>query len=119
MSYIPKLKGNKKHKGDGMRGRYVDPNKWKTGPDLHTREKYYAFLKHKAQAEWRGEDYELTWKDWQVLWPDELYARRGRSIDSLVLARKDWNGVWSLDNCETCTRREHFKRKKEFTDATK
>lgn len=119
MKYIPKPSGKKKHKGDGLRGRYVNPDKWITGPDINVRMKYYAFLKHRTQALWRGEEYELTWEDWQILWPDHKFEQRGRKITDLCLARKDYNGVWSLDNCETCTRRQHFKRRSEFERANK
>lgn len=108
--YLPKIKRNK-IKGDGKPGRYENPQSWKTGPDEHIREKYYAYLKHKAQCSFRGEQYELSWDDWQELWTDELFVRRGRKVDDLCLGRLDWNGVWSLENCFIQTRKEHFKQK--------
>lgn len=108
--YLPKLKRNKT-RGDGRQGRFVDPSMWKTGPDEFTREKYYAYLKHKAQCKFRNEQYELTWDDWQVLWTDDLFARRGRGVKDLCLCRADWDGVWKLDNCIIQTRRQHFEQK--------
>lgn len=113
MKYIPKPSGNKKHQGDGKRGRYVDPSKWITGPDINTRIKYYAYLKHKAQARYRSEPYALTWDDWQTLWTDELFEQRGRRVQDLVLVRRNRAESWNRNNCQICTRREHFKTRAE------
>lgn len=113
MKYVPQCK-NTKQKGDSKKGRYVDPNSWITGPDPFVREKYYAFLKHRSQAQYRGEDYQLTWEDWQTIWTDERFNKRGRKIDDLVLCRDDWNGVWTLNNCVIITRAEHFKKRSEY-----
>ena len=52
--YLPANKGIKK-----WRAEYV-----KFGDDVYQRERYYAFLKHRSQARYRGEDYTLTWEDW-------------------------------------------------------
>lgn len=99
----------KKQPGEGGHGRYVDPNRWKTGPDPVTRDKYYAFLKHKSQAAYRGEDHSLTWEQWQDYWSDDHWLRRGKLIDDLVLGRVDWREGWHRDNCKIMTRGEHFK----------
>lgn len=97
--------------------KYLPPNKgikrWnpkhvKFGDDTHTREKYYAFIKHRSQAVYRGESYELTWEDWQHLWPDELWAQRGRRITDLCLTRYDYEGEWAMHNVLVCTRQDHF-----------
>jgi hypothetical protein len=110
--YTPKIKGTK-IAGDGRYGRYVDPNSWIMGPDPLTREKYYAWLKHRSQAWHRNEDYELTWEDWQSLWTDELFHKRGRSSTDLCLNRVDLNSSWNLNNCVVFSRREHFEMKKQ------
>jgi len=41
------------------RGPY--PQNWCTGPDPRRHAQYYAWLKHKSQAHYRGELHELTW----------------------------------------------------------
>lgn len=109
-SYIPKSKGS-------IRNRRVNPDIWITGPDLMRREKYYAFLKHRCQCRYRGEDYQLTFEDWENFWPDDVYLRRGRSIDSLLLTRYDISEGWSVENCLIQDRKTHLARKKEFLDA--
>tara|TARA_B110000503_G_C7050783_1_gene372209 strand:- start:503 stop:871 length:369 start_codon:yes stop_codon:yes gene_type:complete len=111
--HLNSIHGRKQGDGKGS-GRYIDPSKWITGPDLYTRQKYYAWLKHRSQAQYRHEEYDLTWEDWQVLWPDNLWDQRGRSIESLCLTRLDYEGAWSMDNIIICSRKKHFQLKKEY-----
>jgi len=99
--------------GSPGKGRKVDPDCWVTGPCPDRREKYYAYLKHKSQAEFRGELYLLTWEDWEAMWSDDLWSRRGRRITDLCLTRLDFEGAWSTDNLIICPRSQHFKIKRE------
>lgn len=101
-----------KQLGSKGKGRATDPNSWCTGPDVERREKYYAYLKHKAQANFRGELYLLTWEDWEYIWTQARWRRRGRRISDLCLTQLEWGSGWSMDNVTICTRREHFKLKK-------
>lgn len=94
--------------GTPGKGRKSDPNKWVTGPDLLVREKYYAYLKHRAQAKHRSEDYSLTWENWQELWNDKTWNCRGRGGDCLILGRVDWSAGWHPHNVKIMTRKEHF-----------
>ena len=117
MKYKYAVHTNKgKQRGEPRSGRCVDPESWVTGPDPLTHEKYYAFLKHRAQAKFRNEDYCLTWDDWQELWDDETYLKRGRSADSLCLSRLDFESGWTRCNVHVISRREHLsvKRKVEY-----
>lgn len=110
--YIPKGKG--KVKGSPGTGRYVNPDCWITGPDLEVRNKYYAYLKHRAQCRYRKEDYSLTFDDWNTLWPDHLWKQRGRGVDAMCLNRVHYQFGWHLENCIVTTRREHLKRRKDY-----
>lgn len=94
--------------GSGGKGRKSNPNCWKTGPDLLTREKYYAYLKHKSQANYRGEEHTISWDFWQNCWTDDVWFRRGRKGDSLILGRINWDEGWHENNVEIMTRRKHF-----------
>jgi hypothetical protein len=102
----------KKQPGEGGYGRYVDPNRWKSGPDPFNRELYYAFLKHRSQANYRGEAHTLDFAEWQEFWTEDRWHSRGRGQDDLVLTRTDPEQGWSKLNCELITRRQHFARKK-------
>ena len=102
--YVPKLKERRRQQ----------PESWKSGPDPLKHEKYYAWLKHRSQARYRGEPYDITWEDWEQLWSDEDFLQRGRSRDSLCLGRRNLKQSWSLENCYVGTRAEHLKRSSEF-----
>lgn len=95
-------------------GRPVDPSKWISGPDPLSHDKYYAWLKHRAQARYRHEQYDLTWEEWETLWPDNLFLQRGRKSTDLCLARVDWSQPWSAVNCHIVERKQHLKRNGEF-----
>ena len=93
-------------------GNAVNPERWLHGSDLLTHDKYYAFLKHKAQARYRGEDYRLTFDDWKDLWPDNLWLQRGTRVDDLCLSRHDFEDGWYINNVDIMTRREHLSKKR-------
>lgn len=90
--------------------RFYNPEKYVTGPDPVRRNKYYAYLKHRSQARYRGEDYSLTWEDWETIWQDDVWEKRGKRSDSLCLAQKDISEGWHLHNIEIITRKEQVSR---------
>lgn len=98
----------------GSRGRRVNPENWCTGPDPIRREKYYAFLKHRAQAKYRNEPYELTWEQWEAKWSDSDFLNRGRKTTSVCISRINQSEPWSDSNCEVVLRTDHLKRNGEF-----
>lgn len=102
------------HKKKPNSSRRRRPEEWISGPDPLKHEKYYAWLKHRAQARYRGEDYEIQWEDWEQLWSDDDFLRRGRHKNDLCLSRKDIKQAWSLHNCQVTTRDQHLKRNQEF-----
>ncbi len=110
--YVPLA--SKQQPTPGRRGRYVNPDSWKTGPDPLTREKYYAWLKHRSQARYRNEDYSITWEEWQSLWSDDDFLKRGRSPDKLCLLKIDIEQGWHLNNVRVCLRKEQFDRNGEY-----
>lgn len=59
-----------------------------------------AYARAKCQADFRYEDWHLTWKDWCEFWPNEtIWAMRGRSANSLCLTRRDPEKPWDRKNC--------------------
>jgi hypothetical protein len=85
------------------------PEKWVTGSDPFRREKYYAYIKHRAQAKHRKEDYELTWDDWEALWSDELFLLRGRKRDDMCITRVNKTQPWSASNVVVVSRLEQLR----------
>ena len=102
--YVPKSN----RKTDCPQGRPVNPDTWKTGPDPLVREQYYAYLKHRSQAKYRNEDYSLTFEDWQAFWTNGNWDKRGRTADSLCLARLNNEGPWAWHNVAVLTRLEQL-----------
>jgi hypothetical protein len=73
-------------------------------------ERRVAFLRSRAQATFRGEDWTLTWEDFQAFWSTRtLWEQRGRHHEDLVLTRYDWEGAWSKDNCCIISRLDHLR----------
>lgn len=99
----------KKQRRDGKRGR-VYPHTWITGPDPIRHEKYYAYLRHRAQAHFRGEPYDLTFDQWLAFWPNELWPLRGKSRECLCITMTDPELGWTESNCEIVTRLEQLQR---------
>lgn len=91
--------------------RRVNPERWLSGPTEWDRELFYAWHKHRSQARYRREPYELTYADWRLLWQDPAqWAQRGRARDAVVLTRRDTTEPWSRDNVEIISRLEQLRR---------
>lgn len=106
--YIPystRAKGSARGKGNVIRIPHKDP---------FERERYYAWQKHRCQAHYRGEDYELTHEDWCSLWPYDKFVCRGRSIHSLCLMRLDPYQPWRFNNVEVVVRQTYLDRAGEY-----
>jgi len=76
--------------------------------------KYEPWLRFKAQCAFRDEECDITFEDWKTIWPDELWAQRGRHADNLAMTREDPEGAWTLDNVIIVTRREQLQRASAF-----
>lgn len=107
--YEPFIRGSQAKKG---RTRMRTPHTWLSGPDPVEHDKYYAWQKHRAQARFRNEDYNLSWEDFQSLWPNELFLQRGRDPECLCMIRLDPDLPWDVSNVEIVTRREFLKNQK-------
>lgn len=69
------------------------------------------FVQSRAQSQFRGETWQLSWEDFYYLWTrDQNYLLRGRGPNRLALCRRDPQGPWSLANCAIETRSEHLRR---------
>lgn len=81
------------------------------------RQRHLWFVRSRAQAEFRGESWQLTYEDFCCYWPDrETMDRRGRQSSSLCLTRYDDQGPWSRDNVCMVTRNLHMKIKNRRTN---
>jgi len=77
------------------------------GTDLMRRDRWVAYQKHRAQAKYRGESYELSWEEWDHLW-EHCWEQRGRGRKNLCLSRIDFGGEWAIHNVVVVSRQRHF-----------
>lgn len=99
------LKGRERPNLKGPRGPY--PHKWVSGPDPVRHEQFTCWHRHRAQAIYRREPYELTFEDFATLWGDK-WQRRGRGINDYCLSRQDPTKPWNITNTKVITRQEHL-----------
>lgn len=77
--------------------------------DRFSTERRLAWVRGRAQAEYRGEDWRITWADFCVFWPtEERWQQRGRHTEALVLSRFDYEKPWTRKNCCIITRYQHL-----------
>lgn len=88
------------------------PNAWVyKDPFDHARHK--PFLRARAQANFRAEEWLLTFEDWCSFWSTEdLWACRGRGRHDLCLSRIDFDGAWAVNNCEIVERIHQLNKQK-------
>lgn len=71
-----------------------------------------TFARARCQARFRSETWELTYEDYCEFWPDESrWSQRGRSLESLVLARYDDTDGWTRANVAQITRHDQLQIK--------
>lgn len=88
------------------------PHVWKVGPDPELHYMYVQWLQHRNQAQWRGEEYHLTFENYQELWR-ERWHQRGRTKNTYCLTRRDYDLPWDMSNAEVVLRAEHNRRQLE------
>ena len=93
------------------------PHVWKV-PGKVPHDQYTAYMKMKAQANFRGEIFAITFEEFQRLWLG-FWDQRGRGINNYCLTRTDPEGAWIWGNIECMPRLEHFQRQKQHRQYTK
>lgn len=104
--FKPGRKAKPKIKSTWVR-RAPRPYIWKIGPDEDRHRMYQPWLVSRAQANFRGESFELTFEEYYQLWKND-WDNRGRQPDNMCMTRIDKEGAWSIDNVHVITRKEHL-----------
>jgi hypothetical protein len=103
---VKKLKGGKGTPKTGLSAKGVlRPHVWIVGPDEYKHKMYHPWQMAKAQANYRGEDWDLPFEDFFDLW-DGLWDQRGRNGEDYCLSRVDPTEPWARTNCEVRIRKE-------------
>lgn len=98
-----------------MRGpRGIKPHTWRSGPDPIRHKLYYQWSKHKSQAEFRGEEHQLTYYDYIDIWANH-WNQRGRQAHSMIMTRIDLEKGWTKDNTVLMERLQHIRRVREMS----
>jgi hypothetical protein len=73
--------------------------------DFDRHDQHWAYLRKKAQAKFRGEEWSLTIEQWFKLWDDSgLWHNRGRHPHASAVFLQDPEGGWHIHNVEICDR---------------
>jgi hypothetical protein len=68
----------------------------------------FKYCQMRAQAKFRGEEFLLTWQEFQDKWQGKWHLR-GRQSNSLCMSRSDWDGPWDNTNTIVIERHEHLR----------
>lgn len=90
----------------------IRPHTWKVQGELN-HSQYLVFLQMRAQANYRGEKFSLTFEEFQSLWAEHWHLK-GRSSDDYCLTREDPDGDWVLANVKCIPRVEHLRRQRRY-----
>jgi hypothetical protein len=72
---------------------------FKLYPDPFDRQRNKTWHRMRAQANYRGEPWDLSFEDYKLFWPtEELWRQRGRGAEELCMTRLDPEGAWSRTN---------------------
>jgi hypothetical protein len=74
--------------------------------------KHWAFLRQRAQANFRGEGWEFTIEEYFDFWTNDQWLCRGRGQQDLCMVRKDTDKPWSNSNCLIIVRYQQLVRNK-------
>lgn len=93
-----------------MPRRGIRPHTWKVQGEI-PHDQYVCWVKARAQANFRGEVWLLTFDQYQRAWQG-LWDRRGRGRDDFCMTREDPEGAWEPSNISVIPRVEHLRRQR-------
>jgi hypothetical protein len=83
------------------------PHTWRyQDPVVHV--KHIAWMRMKAQADFRGEPWSLSFEEYQELW-GEHWHRKGRGSDEYCMTRQDPDAAWDKDNAVVLRRADSLR----------
>jgi hypothetical protein len=86
------------------------PHVWICGPDDPVKHSaYLPWLRSRAQANFRNEEWTLTFDEFWDLWKDK-WLERGRKPEQYCMTRIDSEKAWDIENSIIITRHEHLIR---------
>ena len=95
-----------------MSNRKLRPHTWKVQGEIPHKQ-YIAWMRAKAQANYRNEVWLLSFDDYQRLWQGH-WERRGRGTQDYVMMREDHQGAWALGNVQVTQRYDYLRRQAQY-----
>lgn len=90
----------------------IRPHTWKVQGEI-PHQQYSAWVKSRAQANYRKEIWLLSFQEYQTLWMP-YWQFRGRGREDYVMMREDHNGAWALGNVLVTRRFEYLTRQAQY-----
>lgn len=90
------------------------PHLWKVQGEI-PHQQHIAWQRAKAQANFRGEVWLLTFEEFQRLWAP-YWSQRGRGARDYVMSREDPDGAWDLGNVQIIQRIDYLRRQREYKE---
>lgn len=98
-----------------MTKRSLRPHSWLSGEDPVDHRLFTDCQRARAQAWYRGEEWFITEKEYIQLWREQdRYLKKGRTVDSICMTKRDHDLPWSINNVQFVTRLQHFKTCNQF-----
>lgn len=86
------------------------PHCWKVQGEI-PHQQYLSWLQMRAQANYRKEQFMLSFEEFQTLWLGH-WDQKGRGQNHYCLTREDPDGAWIRGNVVCIPRLEHLRRQK-------
>jgi len=67
-------------------------------PWTFERLRHLAYQRHKAQAVFRGEGFDITEEYWNEIWTETRFNQRGMKANDICLTRRDHEKPWAQGN---------------------
>lgn len=85
------------------------PHLWASGPDADAHARWCTWRQARNQAQWRGEEWSITFVQYCALWHSSWHLR-GRRKQDHCMTRLDPDGAWSVANVCIMARQLHMRR---------
>lgn len=84
------------------------PHLWKVQGEI-PHQQYISWQRARAQANFRGEIWLLTFEQYQQIW-QPYWSMKGRGKNDMCLTREDPTGAWEPSNVTVMHRLDHLRR---------
>lgn len=82
-------------------------------------DRYRVYKQAEYQARYRGEEWQISFREWCQIWQDPLtWSRRGRGVEDLSMTRRNPVKPWTLKNVMVLSRLDQIRLRNSRTWGT-